>query len=255
MCGTASYLLEPLDKQELRMLVIPSGEYGMGTSERKARACEKPQHQVMVAAFLMSQYPITKAQWEIVASWPQVNQLLKKRPSRDGAQNCPVTNVSWHDAVEFCDRLSQKTGSSYRLPTEAEWEYACRAGTDTPFHFGQTITASYVNYDATITYRTEAQGVHRKEKTPVNKFEYPNHFGLFDMHGNVWEWCMDHWHNTYRSASSDGQAWIDTEKSIRVIRGGSWNCEPYLCRSSHRFSNNESDNLSNDIGFRVIRLL
>jgi formylglycine-generating enzyme required for sulfatase activity len=255
MFGTASYLVELLEDQELYMLIIPGGEYGMGSSERKARTCEKPQHQVIIGNFLMSQHPITKAQWEIVASWPQINRRLNKRPSRDGSRDSPVVKVSWYDAIEFCDRLSLKTGNAYRLPTEAEWEYACRAGTETLFHFGQTITSSYVNYDATIAYRSEVQGPYRRKRTPVNEFQYPNRFGLFDMHGNVWEWCMDHWHNTYMSAPSNGQAWIDPKSSIRLIRGGSWSSEPQLCTSYYRYSHNESDNLANDVGFRVVRLL
>jgi formylglycine-generating enzyme required for sulfatase activity len=252
---TSQYLVESIGDQELRMLIIPGGEYGMGSIDRKAPACEKPQHPVKVSAFVMSQYPITKAQWKIVATWPMVNRQLKIVPSRKGVANLPVVNASWYDAVEFCDRLSQRTGHSYRLPTEAEWEYACRAGSNTPFHFGETITGQYANYDATIKYYSEPKGVYRKQITPIDKFKFPNHFGLFDMHGNVWEWCLDYWHDSYEPVSSDGQAWSDHTKPIMVVRGGSWNCEPRLCRSNHRFSNNQADNLSNDIGFRVIRLL
>jgi formylglycine-generating enzyme required for sulfatase activity len=253
---TANYLIESIQDQELRMFIIPTGEYGMGSSERKGRICEKPQHQVKIAAFFMSQYPITKAQWKIVASWPMVKHSLKKITSREGAMNYPVVNVSWHEAVEFCDRLSQKTGHIYRLPTEAEWEYACRGGTTTPFHFGETITSQYVNYDATIKYRTEAQGIYRKCRNSIGDLDFPNSFGLCDMHGNVWEWCLDHWHNTYKSAPLDGQAWLDRNGNLfRVVRGGSWSCEPHLCTSFYRYSHNESDNLSRDIGFRVVRAM
>jgi hypothetical protein len=141
---TSKYLVESIEDQELRMLIIPGGEYGMGSSDHRAPSCEKPQHKVKVAAFLMSQYPITKAQWKVVARWPMVNRELNKVPSRKGAANFPVVKVAWHDVVEFCDRLSQKTGNSYRLPTEAEWEYACKAGTCTPFHFGKTLSGHYV---------------------------------------------------------------------------------------------------------------
>jgi formylglycine-generating enzyme required for sulfatase activity len=227
----------------------------MGSSERKAPASEKPNHQVRVSAFLMSQYPITKTQWKIVANWPIINCKLNKWPSRKVAIDSPVTNVSWHDAVEFCDRLSQKTGYTYRLPTESQWEYACRAGTSTDFHFGETISAQYANYDGTRSYRLESPGIYREKPSSISEFKYPNRFGLFDMHGNVWEWCLDHWHDNYESAPSDDRAWFEDGKSIRLVRGGSWVCEPHLCRTSHRFSNNDSDDLANDIGFRVVRLL
>jgi formylglycine-generating enzyme required for sulfatase activity len=248
------YIIEPIENQELRMVIVPAGEYGMGSSGRKAPACEKPQHRVRVSAFLMSQYPITKAQWKIVATLPIVNRKLKKAPCK-GTINSPVTNVSWHDAVEFCDRLSRQTGYTYTLPTESQWEYACRAGTSTDFHFGETISAQYANYDGTRSYRLESPGIYREKPSSISEFKSPNKFGFFDMHGNVWEWCLDHWHDNYESAPSDGQAWLEAGKSIRLVRGGSWVSEPHLCRTSHRFSNNDSDNLANDIGFRVVRLL
>jgi formylglycine-generating enzyme required for sulfatase activity len=252
---TSKYLVESIEDQELRMLIIPGGEYGMGSFDRRAPACEKPQHQVKVSAFLMSQYPITKAQWKIVATWPKVNSPLKKVTARKGAMDSPVVNVSWYDAVEFCDRLSQKTGNVYRLPAEAEWEYACRAGSLTAFHFGESITAQCANYDATITYHSEPKGYYRKQLTKIGEFKSPNCFGLFDMHGNVWEWCLDHWHNSYEQAPSEAQAWKDESELRRVLRGGSFRNEPQCCLSSYRLANNASDDTGDNIGIRVVRMI
>jgi formylglycine-generating enzyme required for sulfatase activity len=248
---TARYLVQLIDSQELRMIAIPSGEYFMGSSNRGAS--EKPQHDVKVSTFLMSQYPITKAQWEIVAKWPSVNQELKKRPSPKGSVNSPIVKISWNDAIEFCKRLSQKTGNIYRLPTEAEWEYACRSGTTTPFHFGETISTEYANYDGTRRYSSEAKGIYREQIMPVNEFKSPNHFGLFDMHGNVWEWCLDHWHDSYEQAPTHSQAWINEGESRRIIRGGSWRNEPASCTSTYRMASDEKCGTSNNVGFRIVQ--
>ena len=245
------YLIEPLEKQKIQLILIPSGEYGMGSSKKSAHRAEKPQHLVQISSFLISQFPITKAQWKIVAGYPQVNRKLKKITSQSGAMNTPVIKVSWHDAVEFCDRLSAKTNHVYRLPTEAEWEYACRALTYTDFHFGETISAQYANYDATTSYQLEAPGIYRKEVSPTSKFNNPNPFGLFDMHGNIWEWCLDHWHDNYDNAPCDGRGWIGTNETRRIMRGGSWRNEAYLCRSSYRCSNDEDDS-ANNIGLRIV---
>ena len=249
-----NYLSEVIEDQEIRMMIIPAGEYGMGTSKKGHRS-EQPHHLVKVSAFLMSQFPITRTQWKVVSNYPKVNRSLKKIPC-GGAVKSPVVNVSWHDTVEFCDRLSLKTGCMYRLPTEAEWEYACKGGSNTQFHFGEAISSQYVNYNSSSSYRSESPSIYRKKISTINEFKFPNKFGLFDMHGNVWEWCLDHWHDDYQSAPSEASPWINTHTtSLRILRGGSWNCEAYLCRSTSRFSNNESDNLSNDIGFRIVKVL
>jgi formylglycine-generating enzyme required for sulfatase activity len=142
--------------------------------------------------------------------------------------------VSWQDAAAFCKKLSQQTGRTYRLPSEAEWEYACRAGITTPFHFGATITTDLANYICN-SYGNGPKGVYRRQTTDVGSFP-PNVFGLHDMHGNVWEWCADHWHDNYDGAPTDGTAWLSSDESeSRLLRGGSWSSLPWNCRSAHRF--------------------
>jgi formylglycine-generating enzyme required for sulfatase activity len=253
--GQAHYLTEDLGNGvTLEMVYIPGGTFLMGwpESEGKRYSNERPQHSVTVKPFLISKYPITQAQWREVAVLSEVGQELKLRPSRSGGKSHPVTQVSWHDAVEFCDRLSQKTGHEYRLPTEAEWEYACRAGTTTPFHFGETITSDLANYDARQSYRSKHQGIYREVTTPVGNFQVANLFGLFDMHGNVWEWCLDHWHENYDKAPTNGDEWLNNSKSqTRVMRGGSWINDPSMCRSSSRFHQNASE-MFKHVGFRIV---
>jgi formylglycine-generating enzyme required for sulfatase activity len=235
----------------LEMVVIPGGEFLMGSLESKDKRYinERPQHSVKVKPFLMSKTPITQAQWREIAGLKEVHQKLKLRPSNLGGKKHPVTNVSWYDAIEFCDRLSQNTGHEYRLPSEAEWEYACRAGTTTPFHFGETITSHLANYDGGRPYASEPT------TTQVGSFHFANSFGLFDMHGNVWEWCLDNWHQNYNNAPSNGDAWLDSsENQNRVMRGGSWRNEPPMCRSSYRQYINASEIFKN-VSFRIVRSL
>ncbi|MFZ4555593.1 MAG: formylglycine-generating enzyme family protein [Pseudanabaena sp.] len=156
---------------------------------------------------------------------PQVKLNLKPNPSKFKGDTRPVEQVSWHDVIEFCERLTKHTKRQYRLPTEAEWEYACRAGTTTLFHFGETISPELANYNSKETYGDGVTGEYRKETTPVDHFKIANVWGLCDMHGNVLEWCQDHWHSYY-GAFADGSAWItDNSDAIRVIRSGSWNLE------------------------------
>ena len=242
----------------LEMVVIPGGEFLMGSSESEGKQYtnERPQHLVTVKPFLMSKTPITQAQWrEIACLKYEVHQKLKLRPSNLGGKKHPVTNVSWYDAIEFCDRLSQKTGHEYRLPSEAEWEYACRAGTTTPFHFGETITSNLANYDGRNLWSSEPQVIYREKTNSVDSFQVANSFGLFDMHGNVWEWCLDRWHESYDSAPTNGDEWLDgSENQTHVIRGGSWRNELLRCRSASRCYNNTNKPCQN-IGFRIVRSL
>jgi formylglycine-generating enzyme required for sulfatase activity len=251
----AQFIVEDLDGVPLEMVVIPGGTFLMGSSEKRPLPNESPIHSVAVQPFLMSKYPVTKAQWKAIANLPQVHCKLNKVPVRAGSAAHPVVQVSWYEAVEFCERLSKKTGCEYRLPTEAEWEYACRARTETAFHFGETITPDLANYDGNFSYRSEAKGINRGEITPVRKFKFANAFGLFDMHGNVWEWCLDHWHEDYNEAPVDATAWIcDLKVQERVIRSGSWLSGPTLCRSASRQSDSATSK-SNTIGFRIARSL
>ena len=235
----------------LEMVKIPGGRFIMGApeSESESRDDERPQHRVTVPEFWLGKYPITQGQWYDVAHLPQVERELKLEPSKFLGENLPVEQVSWLDAVEFCARLSKKFGKAYRLPSEAEWEYACRAGTQTPFYFGNTITPDLANYNGNYTYGSGSKGEYREKTTTVGSFK-PNAFGLFDMHGNVYEWCQDDWHGSYEGAPVDGSAWCDLENASKVMRGGSWSYIPRYCRSAYRFSGTRV--FRNDpFGFRV----
>ena len=246
----------------IRFSLLPGGDCLMGSPEDELErtSAEGPQHEVSVNRFFMGAYPVTQAQWQAVAELPQVDQALELDPSNFKGENRPVEQVSWRDAVEFCERLSAHTRREYRLPTEAEWEYACRAGSTTPFHFGETITTDLANYDGTDdpngrwsgSYGFGPKGEYRQETTPVDHFGIANAFGLCDMHGNVWEWCQDHWHGSYKNAPTDGSAWLsDDGEANRVLRGGSWFDFPRDCRSASR-DNNQPGVRAFNIGFRVV---
>lgn len=219
----AQYFREDLGEGiVLDMVAIPGGEFLMGSPEGEGSDDEKPQHLVTVPPFYMGKFLITQAQWHRVASFPQVNISLESNPSYFKGENLPVEQVSWYDCQEFCARLSQYTGNTYCLPSEAEWEYACRAGTTTPFHFGETLTTDLANYDGNYSDIDDPEGKNRAKTTSVGSFP-PNGFGLYDMHGNLWEWCADHWHDRYDRAPADGSIWLDSDEwTRRVIRGGSW---------------------------------
>jgi formylglycine-generating enzyme required for sulfatase activity len=229
----------------LEMMAIPGGTFMMGSppDETDRFDDEGPQHEVTVDPFFMSKYPVTQAQWRFVAAlkMEKVERKLDLEPSHFKGSDRPVEQVSWLDAVEFCKRLSEFTGREYRLPSEAEWEYACRAGTTTRYYFGETISKTLVNYDGEGT-------------TPVGKFP-ANAFGLHDMHGNVWEWCQDDWHRSYAGdPPKDGSAWINEkgkESSTKVLRGGSWRLYPQFCRSAYR-SLVIPDFRSVNVGFRIV---
>jgi formylglycine-generating enzyme required for sulfatase activity len=268
------------------MIYIPEGTFWMGSPENEKDRYDKesPQHKVTVSPFFISQTPITEAPLRFVANLPQEQRELNPNSSSDGDKH-PVRFVSWYDALEFCARLSLYTGRNYRLPSEAEWEYACRAVTSRgnppvvaptlaewnekysqPFHFGETITGKLANYDASSTYAEEPKGEYRGKTTPVRTFK-PNAFGLYDLHGNVWEWCLDPWHNNYEGAPSDGRVWDEGKEELyedilknlnillqdernHVIRGGSWFVNPRSCRSAYR---SFIPRLFSDIcGFRVL---
>ncbi|MBW4660208.1 MAG: formylglycine-generating enzyme family protein [Drouetiella hepatica Uher 2000/2452] len=236
----------------LDLVAIPAGSFQMGSTEY---GDEQPVHQVTIAPFFLGKYPVTQAQWEAVAAFPKVNLDLNPEPSYFEGNDRPVETVSWWDVMEFCDRLTRKTKHTYRLPSEAEWEYACRAGTTTPFHFGETIATDLANYDGNFTYGSGVKGEYRKQTTPVGSFNVANVFGLYDMHGNVREWCADHWHKNYEGAPIDGSAWLtDNKDAKRLMRGGSWGDNPVVCRSAFRYYYDPGVR-DLDLGFRVVCVL
>ncbi|NCS25791.1 MAG: SUMF1/EgtB/PvdO family nonheme iron enzyme [Microcystis aeruginosa BS13-02] len=250
----------------LEMVAIPGGTFLMGSpaNEKSSYGDERPQHQVTVPPFFLGKYPITQAQWRAIASRTDLKvdpsaslrvnldlnpAYFKDRPDSDRR---PVEQVSWYDAIEFCARLSKLTGREYRLPSEAEWEYACRAGTTTPFYFGETITGELANYRSSETYADEPNGEYRQQTTPVGQFP-PNAFGLYDMHGNVWEWCADTWHDNYDGAPRDGSVWTENGDDNRSLpRGGSWYDDPNHCRSACRDNYYRRDGSYFSLGFRVV---
>jgi formylglycine-generating enzyme required for sulfatase activity len=255
----------------LTMVSIPAGEFLMGTADAERDTIireytrhgvsqedaeewtgpEMPQHRVKVPAFCMGQYPVTQEQWSRVAALPKVDRDLKADPSSFKGAKRPVERVSWEEAVEFCQRLSRQTGKLYRLPSEAEWEYACRAGTTTPFYFGPTITAEWVNCDGNYLYGEAPKSEYRAHTTEVGSF-LPNGFGLYDMHGNVWEWCQDPWHENYQDAPVNGSVWTaNANNDYRVLRGGSWFYIPVYCRSAQRYRYAPGDHIT-FVGFRVV---
>jgi len=177
----------------LEMVFIPAGTFMMGSSasEQDRSSNEGPQHQVTIEeGFYMGKYPVTQAQYEAV---------MGNNPSHRKGKHRPVENVSWDEAVAFCKKLSERTGKTYRLPSEAEWEYSCRAGTTTPYYFGEVIKSQWANCRSENQYEYE-------QRTEVGCFP-PNAFGLYDMHGNVWEWCADPYYDNYEGAPSDGSVW------------------------------------------------
>jgi len=222
----------------LEMVSIPGGKFDMGSLENEH---DKPQHGVTIKPFYMGKYPITQAQWKMV---------MGNNPSEIKGENLQVTNVSWDEAGEFCEKLSKLTGlgkKGYRLPSEAEWEYACRAGTTKKFHFGDVLSKDKANYK-------------NEKTTPVGSFSH-NAFGLYDMHGNVSEWCEDNWHDKYEisyqqkqcKAPTDGSAWKVSKNKNRVVRGGSWKTDDSKCRSASRHNVAKNEPSYDDLGFRVVR--
>lgn len=225
----------------LEMLVIPAGSFPMGSPRGSGMVDEQPQHFVTIKPFLTGKFLITQAQWKAV--------MGKLPPCRFKGENLPVERVSWEESQRFCQRLSQKTGRGYRLPSETEWEYACRAGTSTPFSFGETITIDVVNFNGEHSFRAEPRGRYIHVTTEGGTFP-PNAFGLYDMHGNLWEWCADNWLDDYSSSPRDSISYQNKDSQYRVVRGGSWHEPPALCRSAARLRVRQSD-AEETIGFRV----
>ncbi len=275
--GQARYYVEDISGVALEMVEIPGGTFLMGNTDAgadevkrayerrggydaqgasKASRRELPQHTVSVPAFYLGKFELTQAQWRAVCELPKVNKDLvcdlSNLPYTFKGDSLPAQQISWEDAIEFCKRLSRATGRTYRLPTEAEWEYAARAGTTTAFYFGDTITPELVNYDGNYPYGSAPKGTSRQTTTPVGSLGYPNAFGLYDMHGNVWEYCMDYWHENYNGAPTDGSSWEtggDTQR--RVLRGGSHFHDANHSRSAMRLGIPEAT-ATPSTGFRVV---
>ncbi|MFN6204638.1 MAG: formylglycine-generating enzyme family protein, partial [Acidobacteriota bacterium] len=229
---------------KLEMVRIPDGKFMMGSpaGEQGRDNDEGPQREVNVRGFLMGRYEVTQQIWRQVAMLPKIKVALNPEPSNFKGNGLPVEQVSWDEVKEFIGRLNRKLGltekDGYRLPSEAEWEYAARAGTNTPFAFGETIDAKYVNYNGNYPYGSGLKGEYRQRTMEVGKLGVANGWGLFDMHGNVWEWCEDGWHDSYQGAPSDGSAGNNSVRAAyRVVRGGGWGNIAVYCRSASRYGN------------------
>lgn len=226
----------------LDMLFIPGGTFQMGSPRNSGNSDERPQHFVIIKPFMMSKFIITQGQWKAI--------LRKLPPCRFKGDQLPVDRVSWKDAQTFCKRLSAKTGQNFRLPSESQREYACRAGTGTPFSFGETLTVEVANFNGEHTFGEEPRGFYSHVTNEGGTFP-PNAFGLYDMHGNLWEWCDDNWLDDYSSSPRDDSSYQDVKSLYRVARGGSWHEPPSLCRSASRLRVLQTD-ADEVMGFRVV---
>ena len=245
------------DTEDITMMAIPDGSFLMGTSlEGKApQLRELPKHEVTIPLFYMCRSPITQAQWKTVSKYDQVDIALDSNPSLFMGETRPVESVSWEAAREFCKRLSKATDKNYCLPSEAQWEYACRSGSQTDFYFGDWGEES-INQVANIQTNENGKLVNRKNGTTDVCSFLANAWGLCDMHGNVWEWCEDDWHHSYENAPTDGTAWLNTDKDqkVKVVRGGCWNSPLDACRSAARQAADSAAG-AKSIGFRICRIL
>jgi formylglycine-generating enzyme required for sulfatase activity len=254
----------------MKLVYVPPGKFLMGSPKSEQEqykkdsrlggdwAAQEIQHEVAITkGFYMSVYAVTQEEYEIVTgknpSWFNATAGGKENVAGLNTRRLPVETVSWSDATEFCRKLSQKEAKTYRLPTEAEWEYACRAGTKTAFSFGDTISTDQANYNGNAVFGNGQRGVYRERPMPVGSFP-ANAFGLYDMHGNVNQWCQDWYdYNYYRKSPRNGPV-NETGSEMRVLRSGSWGSYPGICRSAHR-SGSTPDYRNNTIGFRVVMSL
>lgn len=231
--------IETVNGVSFKMIAIPGGSFDMGSNEGSSD--EKPVHLVTVPPFYMGETEVTQALWETV---------MGNNPSYFKGDNNPVEQVSWDDCQSFIAKLNTLTGKRYRLPSEAEWEYACRAGTTTAFNTGDNIRTDQANYDGNNIYRNNPERIYRAKTTSVKTFT-ANAYGLYDMHGNLWEWCEDRYHDGYTDAPTDGSAWVNGFTSNRVLRGGSWYSYVRYCRTTGR-NYDASGNHDNSFGFRLV---
>lgn len=250
----AFYYTESLGNDvTIDMTYIPAGSFMMGLTEEQndsyvddSKKAQTPQHLVTLSAFHMGKYPITQKQYQ---------HIMGENPSYFKGNNRPVETVPWHRAKDFCQKLSIKTGKVYTLPSESQWEYACRAGSTTLFYCGDNITTEIANYNGNSHGEGIIKRINRKETTDVNLFN-PNAFGLYDMHGNVIQWCEDTWHSNYKGAPTNGESWIEDLPAWRfgdyyyhVLRGGSWSTGYMGCHSSSRCT---GSNIPHIVGLRVV---
>ena len=237
----------------LDMVKIPAGTFKMGAAQGEdARKDEFPQRDIRVSEFWMGRFAVTQDQWEVMAaSSDKIKRDLVLYPSTLNGDKLPVEKVSWDDTKEFCDRLSRKARRIYDLPTEAQWGYICRAGTTTPFHFGETITTDMANFDGNHTYAQTSKGIYREKAIAVDSF-HPNTFGLYNMHGNIGEFCLDDWHDNYEGAPSNDSAWESASSdSGKILRGGNRHYRPSYCRSASR-THSRFFTAINGVGFRIV---
>ncbi len=215
------------------MICVEGGAFLMGSEGEEASSWEKPVHEVQLDSFYIGKFPVTQALWKAV---------MNENPSFFNGDSRPVESVSWENAQQFLDKLNEITGKAYRLPTEAEWEYAARGGQQGKgYKYAGSNKLKEVGwYWENAHFETKAVGL-----------KYPNELGIFDMSGNVWEWVEDHWHGNYNGAPADGSAWVDREEGMsRVLRGGSWGDDPRNCRCTIRDDDRPQIRV-NDVGFRL----
>ncbi|MDX2031335.1 MAG: SUMF1/EgtB/PvdO family nonheme iron enzyme [Blastocatellia bacterium] len=265
----------------IEMVQIPEGEFEMGSTDAEVEAAwvdrrrydelykqeakkewytaETPRHRVRIAQFFMAKFEVTQRQWRAVAALPKVKIDLNADPSKFKGEDLPVEQVSWEEAKEFIARLNVRLGlnetNGYRLPSEPEWEYAARTGGNALFGFGANINPDIVNYAGVAPYGKAAEGAYRNGTIPVGSLGVANAWGLFDLHGNVWEWCEDQYHDSYNGAPADGRAWVDLNDagSSRVFRGGGWNGIAVFCRSADRYFADPGLRVD-DLGLRLVRI-
>ncbi|MBL8172580.1 MAG: formylglycine-generating enzyme family protein [Acidobacteria bacterium] len=239
---------------KLEMVRIPAGRFTMGSpSNESGRRADEKEHEVTLSAFYIGRYEITQAQWKaVMGTEPAKNVFLGKFVG----DQLPVVLLSWNEAKEFCVKLNGLArlagrNEEYRLPSEAEWEYAARGGTKTPFAFGETITPAIAYYDGNYPYGQAAKGEYLRNPGIVGSLGYANGYGLFDMHGNVWEWCEDLYGEYPSEPVKDPKGPVGGS-SNRVLRGGSWSDYAVICRSASRTFNVQRAR-SSSIGFRLAR--
>jgi len=250
-------------------VLIRGGEFTMGSPESEFHhEGNEAQHQVRLSSFYMSKYAVTVSEFKSFVEATGYQTDIEKggysqnwrhgvsgsvRPESEA--NHPVICVSWNDAVAYCEWMSKKSGKTYRLPTEAEREYACRAGTTTPFNTGKNLTTEQANYHGYYPYANNPQGVNRRNTVPVNSFS-PNAWGLYNMHGNVFEWCSDWFGDRYyddcKASGTVSNPVGPATGSLRVLRGGVWGSYAMLCRSAYRGRGNPGRGQHDDVGFRLV---